>query len=74
MTLVKGPVMELFWTQGRSNQYTETKGVVKNYKDPIKGSLMIVTGCFSWSCFMILQVSSFRFLFPHRELTYYIYM
>lgn len=60
MTLVKGPVMELFWTQGRSNQYTETKGVVKNYKDPIKGSLMIVTGCFSWSCFMILQAVTLK--------------
>lgn len=54
MTLIKGPIVELFWTKGRTN-YQHASGVI-NLQDSIKGSLMITAGCFSWACFMILQV------------------
>ncbi|KAA8518864.1 hypothetical protein F0562_016363 [Nyssa sinensis] len=57
MTLVKGPVLELFWTNGRNNH--ETNSAI-NLQHSIKGSLMITIGCFSWACFMILQAITLR--------------
>lgn len=54
MTLVKGPVLELLWNKGRSTHELKTGGIDLNHS--IKGALMITTGCFSWACFMVLQV------------------
>ncbi|XP_076902602.1 WAT1-related protein At2g37460-like [Bidens hawaiensis] len=59
MTLVKGPVLELFWTKGRYNN----KNVVNNGVDlhhSLKGAIMITIGCFSWSCFMVLQAITLK--------------
>ncbi|XP_047330530.1 WAT1-related protein At2g37460-like [Impatiens glandulifera] len=53
MTLVKGPVLDLVWTRGRTNHHTNGNFVTLRHS--IKGSLMITTGCFSWASFMILQ-------------------
>lgn len=56
MTLMKGPVLELFWTDGRINHEAAAKNGT-DLHDSIKGGLMIVVGCFSYACFVILQVS-----------------
>ncbi|CAI9268143.1 unnamed protein product [Lactuca saligna] len=53
MTLVKGPILELFWTKGRSNSNVVNNGVDLHHS--LKGAIMITVGCFSWSCFMVLQ-------------------
>lgn len=54
MTLVRGPDIGLPWTHGRSSHENQNNGVT--LKHSIKGSIMITIGCFSWACFMILQV------------------
>lgn len=53
MTLLKGPVLDLFGTHG-SNTHNQQSGGV-NLQNAIKGSVMITIGCFSCACFMILQ-------------------
>lgn len=53
MTLVKGTPVDLFGIKGKTGPQTD--GV--NLHSSIKGALMITVGCFSWACFMILQVS-----------------
>ncbi|KAI9122034.1 hypothetical protein K1719_006723 [Acacia pycnantha] len=53
MTLMKGPVLELFWTHGNSSSSHISGGT--SLQHAIKGSVMITIGCFSWACFMILQ-------------------
>nr|KYP70794.1 Auxin-induced protein 5NG4 [Cajanus cajan] len=53
MTLIKGPVLDLFGTNG-SNSHNQQNGGV-NLQHAIKGSIMITIGCFSCACFMILQ-------------------
>ena len=54
MTVVKGPVIELMWTKGTGGSKSQSGGI--SLAHSIKGSLMITVGCFSWACFMILQV------------------
>lgn len=56
MTLVKGPLLKLFWTRATTSNQQQTNGV--DIHSSIKGALMITAGCFCWACFMILQVSS----------------
>ncbi|KAI7753219.1 hypothetical protein M8C21_016041 [Ambrosia artemisiifolia] len=59
MTLVKGPLLELFWTKGRINdKYAIHNGV--DLQHSLKGAFMIVVGCFSWSCFMVLQAITLK--------------
>ncbi|KAL2344981.1 hypothetical protein Fmac_006266 [Flemingia macrophylla] len=53
MTLIKGPILDLFGTHG-SNIHSQQNGGV-NLQHAIKGSVMITIGCFSCACFMILQ-------------------
>lgn len=64
MTLMRGPVIELFWTNGASNSPLEHGGLDRiggiSLHDSIKGSLMITTGCFSWASFIILQAITLR--------------
>ncbi|CAN1142826.1 WAT1-related protein At2g37460 [Linum perenne] len=54
MTLIKGPVVELFWTKGRSFHGGQGSGGVDLHSS-IKGALMITVGAFSWAGFVILQ-------------------
>lgn len=58
MTLLKGPVIELIWNKGRSSHELKTGGA--DLQHSIKGALMITVGCFSWSCFMILQAITLK--------------
>ncbi|KAF8006329.1 hypothetical protein BT93_K0583 [Corymbia citriodora subsp. variegata] len=59
MTLIKGPILELFWTGegGATANHVQNGGATSgiNLQNSIKGSLMITVGCFSWAGFMILQ-------------------
>ncbi|KAJ0687153.1 hypothetical protein HanLR1_Chr11g0422921 [Helianthus annuus] len=59
MTLVKGPLLELFWTKGRTNKKEEMHNGV-DLQHPLKGAIMIVIGCFGWSCFVILQAITLK--------------
>ncbi|KAK8600175.1 hypothetical protein V6N12_050033 [Hibiscus sabdariffa] len=54
MTLIKGPVLELFWMKGRINHEAAVKNGT-DLHDSIKGGMMITIGCFSYACFVILQ-------------------
>lgn len=58
MTLVKGPMLELFWTKGRTNRNVINNGVDLHHS--LKGAFMITVGCFSWSCFMVLQAITLK--------------
>ncbi|CAJ1896983.1 unnamed protein product [Sphenostylis stenocarpa] len=53
MTLIKGPILDLFGTHGSNTHNLENGGI--NIQHAIKGSVMITIGCFSCACFMILQ-------------------
>ncbi|GJU34148.1 WAT1-related protein [Tanacetum coccineum] len=58
MTLVKGPMLELHWTKGRSNSKDVNNGVDLSHS--IKGAVMITIGMFGWSCFILLQAITLR--------------
>ncbi|CAN4116146.1 unnamed protein product [Withania somnifera] len=58
MTLVRGPIVELFWTKGTASHESQSGGL--NLSHAIKGSIMITIGCFSWAAFMILQAITLR--------------
>ncbi|KAI6675024.1 hypothetical protein NL676_002930 [Syzygium grande] len=59
ITLIKGPVLKLFWTKGGGTTTDNIQNGSANggisLRNSIKGSLMITIACFSWACFMILQ-------------------
>ncbi|CAI8614490.1 unnamed protein product [Vicia faba] len=52
MTLLRGPILNIFGTHGNSAQIQHNG---TNLQHAIKGSIMITIGCFSCACFMILQ-------------------
>ncbi|XP_019059185.1 PREDICTED: WAT1-related protein At2g37460-like isoform X2 [Tarenaya hassleriana] len=58
MTLVKGPVLHLFWTKGASTNDGGTAGT--DIHSAIKGAVLITIGCFSYACFMILQAITLK--------------
>ncbi|KAL6987547.1 hypothetical protein U1Q18_013292 [Sarracenia purpurea var. burkii] len=58
MTLVKGPIIELFRTKGTDNDELNAGGL--NLEHSIKGALMITIGCFSWACFINLQAITLK--------------
>jgi drug/metabolite transporter (DMT)-like permease len=73
MTLVKGPMMNLPWTNG--NGHHESTGAA-NKQDPIKGAVMILAGCVCWSAFVILQVSAplifpIQFFYIYNDIRYF---
>lgn len=53
MTLVKGPLLNLPWTDGHAHQGSTSAA---NKQNPLLGAGMILVGCVCWSGFMILQV------------------
>lgn len=57
MTFVKGNVIELPWTSNSRglNGHTHAMRIPKQ-ADIARGSIMLVASCFSWSCYIILQV------------------
>ncbi|CAA0836256.1 WAT1-related protein [Striga hermonthica] len=58
MTFVIGPNLGLPWTKKGSayNQHHQTVTL----QDSIKGAVMIIAGCLSWACFIILQAVTSR--------------
>ncbi|KAG5242949.1 WAT1-related protein [Salix suchowensis] len=58
MTLMKGPLVELFRTKGKDYHENGTGGI--DLHSSIKGALMITVGCFCWACFMILQAITLK--------------
>lgn len=53
MILYKGPVLDFAWSRGRSHHDTSAS---QNSSNWLKGTLMLLAGCFCWSSFFILQV------------------
>ncbi|KAM6592320.1 hypothetical protein CsatA_000023 [Cannabis sativa] len=61
MTLMKGPILHLFWTKATtSGGHHGQGGGGISLANSIKGSLMITIGCFSWACFMVLQAITLK--------------
>ncbi|KAH9703166.1 WAT1-related protein [Citrus sinensis] len=56
MTLIKGPVLDLPWTNHNYHQESTSNSSVQS---PIKGALMITIGCFSWAGFMAITLKSY---------------
>ncbi|KAJ0511461.1 putative protein kinase-like domain superfamily [Helianthus annuus] len=71
MTLVKGPLLELFWTKGRTNKKEEMHNGV-DLQHSLKGAIMIVIGCFGWSCFVILQAITLKSYLDELAITAWI--
>ncbi|KAJ0714611.1 putative EamA domain-containing protein [Helianthus annuus] len=70
MTLMKGPIIELFWTKGRTYHEVGNQGV--DFRHSIKGATMIAVGCFSWSGFMVLQAITLKSYPAELSLTVWI--
>ncbi|CAO2816539.1 unnamed protein product [Amaranthus hypochondriacus] len=56
MTLVKGPGLNLPWNNTNYNNISNNT----SHQDPIKGALMIITGCLGWAAFVILQAITLK--------------
>lgn len=64
MTLLKGPVL---LGSHRSNDHGQHNGT--SMQHTITGFIMITIGCFSWACFVILQVSVDYSIIIYRTMT-----
>ncbi|KAE8719093.1 WAT1-related protein [Hibiscus syriacus] len=60
MTLMKGPVLKLFWTKSSINNHEATSKKGTDFHHTVKGGLMIAASCFSYACFVILQAVTFK--------------
>ncbi|XP_071686331.1 WAT1-related protein At2g39510-like [Rutidosis leptorrhynchoides] len=60
MTVVAGPTIGLPWTKGTTTTNHNQSTVSVSPEDNIKGSIMIIIGCLSWSCFYIVQAITLR--------------
>ncbi|CAH9091978.1 unnamed protein product [Cuscuta epithymum] len=58
MTLLKGPMLELFWTRSTAHGHPATGAI--DLAHSIKGALMITFGCLSWAFFVILQAVTLK--------------
>ncbi|XP_022134368.1 WAT1-related protein At2g39510-like [Momordica charantia] len=56
MTLVRGPILNLPWTNHNHHQASATTA---NQQD-LKGALMITSGCIFWSAFNVLQAITIK--------------
>ncbi|ESQ52384.1 hypothetical protein EUTSA_v10017814mg [Eutrema salsugineum] len=65
MTLVKGPVLNLFWTKEPSAQNTAGTDI----HNSIKGAIFVTIGCFSYACFHILQAITLKIYPAELSLT-----
>lgn len=60
LTLIKGPVVEFFWTKGEMGHLAATAGTAgSGHSELLKGAVLIITGLFCYSSFVILQVRIF---------------
>nr|XP_043625363.1 WAT1-related protein At2g39510-like [Erigeron canadensis] len=60
MTVVVGPTIGLPWTKASSTGHQTQTTTPINPEDNIKGSMMIIAGCLSWSCFYIVQALALK--------------
>ncbi|KAL8224092.1 hypothetical protein R6Q57_019567 [Mikania cordata] len=60
MTIVVGPTIGLPWTKGSSTDNQQQATTHVSPGDNIKGSMMIIVGCLSWSCFYIVQAITLK--------------
>ncbi|KAJ4704745.1 WAT1-related protein [Melia azedarach] len=72
MTLVKGPIIELFWTKAAAANHGGQGSNGTTIHNSIKGALMITAGCFSWSAFIILQAITMKTYPAELSLTVWI--
>ncbi|KAK4422609.1 WAT1-related protein [Sesamum alatum] len=61
MTLVRGSIIGLPWTRHNyhNSQLTATADA-NSHQNPVRGALMITSGCFCWSMFYILQAITLK--------------
>ncbi|XP_035832514.1 WAT1-related protein At2g39510 isoform X2 [Helianthus annuus] len=60
MTLIRGPSIQLPWTNHHTLHHQTSVNSTASTKDQIKGSLMITAGCFSWASFVIVQALTLK--------------
>ncbi|MFS7961477.1 putative EamA domain-containing protein [Helianthus anomalus] len=60
MTLVVGPTIGLPWTKGSDVSQQQQTTTHVSAGDNMKGSMMIIAGCLSWSCFYIVQAITLK--------------
>ncbi|OWM70076.1 hypothetical protein CDL15_Pgr025926 [Punica granatum] len=60
MTLVKGKVIDLPWAHHSDTSALASSSTTGPKQDPIKGALMIMSGCFCWAAFVILQAITLK--------------
>ncbi|XP_024990337.1 WAT1-related protein At2g39510-like [Cynara cardunculus var. scolymus] len=61
MTVVAGPTIGLPWTKGSTTDHQQQSTTPPvSPADNIKGSMMIIAGCVSWSFFYIVQAITLR--------------
>ncbi|KAI7751918.1 hypothetical protein M8C21_001929 [Ambrosia artemisiifolia] len=59
MTLIRGPAIQFPWINHHT-LHNQTSVNTSTTQDQIKGSLMIIVGCFSWTSFVIVQAEHSR--------------
>ncbi|XP_048504528.1 WAT1-related protein At2g37460 isoform X2 [Beta vulgaris subsp. vulgaris] len=59
MTLIKGPALTS-WSKNTATDHNGVKPLDISVHDAIKGSIMIIIGCFSWAAFVILQAITLK--------------
>lgn len=62
MTLYKGPLIPLQWSNPNTNQHNEHSNSSQDHNHWVGGTLLILLGCVAWSCFYVLQVLSLLFI------------
>ncbi|KAI7743149.1 hypothetical protein M8C21_028291 [Ambrosia artemisiifolia] len=60
MTIVAGPTIGLPWTKGSTTAHQQQSATHVSPGDNIKGSMMVIAGCLSWSCFYIVQAITLK--------------
>ncbi|KAG2330073.1 hypothetical protein Bca4012_020371 [Brassica carinata] len=55
MTLYKGPLIPLPWSNPDMNQHNGHNNSSKDHNHWVGGTLLILLGCVAWSCFYVLQ-------------------
>ncbi|KAK8940908.1 WAT1-related protein [Platanthera zijinensis] len=60
MILYKGPFVTFLWTKGRENHGSSTTDASSSGLRWLKGTLMVLVSCFSWSSFLILQTNTLK--------------
>ncbi|KAL4602275.1 hypothetical protein ACB092_10G041200 [Castanea dentata] len=72
MTFIKGPGFELMQTKAKSNREQQIgNGGTDSHHHSIMGGGMILSACFSWACFSILQTFTLN-AYPKLSLTAWI--